>query len=186
MVSGYGRLLSSYMGILHRVWRPISILALQHTFRPGAWLWSWEPAYQYIVFYIQKGYFKTLTCYCLSLILHCSQSEYVFECGNGIMCEDGRINNRVDQIHLKSRYGHILRHNSKGVKARVGSEAMECWISLIADYTSKHFTYVKDTLPAVSGLTSRMPRDLCGPYLAGLWEHNLGRQLLWKSVRGMH
>ena len=110
-----------------------------------------------------------------SRILHCSQSEYVFEYGNGVICEDGCLNDKVGQIHLKSRYGHILRHNSKGVKARAGSEVMECWISLIADYTSKYFTYVKDTLPALSGLASRMPRDLCGSYLAGLWEHNLGR-----------
>ena len=44
---------------------------------------------------------------------------------------------------------------------------------------------LKDTLPAPSGLASRMPRDICGFNLAGLWEHNLGRQLLWKSFRGI-
>ena len=52
---------------------------------------------------------------------------------------------------------------------------MEYWISLIPDYTSKHFTHVKDILPALSGLASRMSRDLCGSYLAELWEHNLGQ-----------
>ncbi|OCK99950.1 uncharacterized protein K441DRAFT_725474 [Cenococcum geophilum 1.58] len=62
---------------------------------------------------------------------------------------------------------------------------MEYWISLIPDYTSKHFTHVKDTLPVLSDLATRMPGNLCGSYLAGLWERNLGRQLLWKFVRSM-
>ena len=50
---------------------------------------------------------------------------------------------------------------------------------------SQTFLLLKDTLLAPSGLASRMPRDICGFNLAGLWEHNLGRQLLWKSFRGI-
>jgi hypothetical protein len=61
------------------------------------------------------------------------------------------------------------------------AEAMEYRISLIPDHTSKHFTHVKDILPALSGLASRMSRDRCGPYLAELWEHNLGRQCYGSS-----
>ena len=44
---------------------------------------------------------------------------------------------------------------------------------------------MKDTLPVLSGLANRIPGDLCGSYLAGLLEHNLGRQLPWKFVKGM-
>jgi len=95
------------------------------------------------------------------------------------MCEDALI------IKLtKSTKSHDTAILLGIIHKELKRELAQNTISLIPDYTSKHFTHVKDTLPVLSGLASRMPGDLCGPYLTRLSEHNLGRQLLWEFVRG--
>ncbi|KAK5117737.1 hypothetical protein LTR85_008712 [Meristemomyces frigidus] len=60
----------------------------------------------------------------------------------------------------------------------------ERWRDLVSQYSHRHLTYATDTLPALSGLAkswqARSPG--LGQYLAGLWEHDLLRGLLWQCV----
>jgi hypothetical protein len=57
------------------------------------------------------------------------------------------------------------------------------WRTIVEDYCLLDLTRESDRLPALSGLASRfkehLPRN--DRYLAGLWESDLGRDLLWES-----
>jgi hypothetical protein len=53
------------------------------------------------------------------------------------------------------------------------------WASIIEEYSRLTLTFEKDRLPALSGI-ARLANHFCpGRYVAGLWEKDLPRQLLW-------
>ncbi|KAK4541031.1 hypothetical protein LTR36_008400 [Oleoguttula mirabilis] len=60
----------------------------------------------------------------------------------------------------------------------------ERWRDLVGQYSHRDLTYATDALPALSGLAkswqARSPG--LGRYLAGLWEHDLLRGMLWRCV----
>lgn len=56
----------------------------------------------------------------------------------------------------------------------------DAWHDIVTGYTSKHLTYEKDRLPALSGLARRFGQMKPGvAYLGGLWRDSLGLDLLW-------
>ncbi|KAF8228989.1 HET-domain-containing protein [Tricholoma matsutake] len=76
----------------------------------------------------------------------------------------------------KDRIGNLgaLRNDMKALHG--------LWRTIIEDYSLLDLTYETDRLAALSGLASRFkeyfPRN--DHYLAGLWESDLGRDLLWE------
>ncbi|CAG8955872.1 hypothetical protein HYFRA_00008722 [Hymenoscyphus fraxineus] len=56
----------------------------------------------------------------------------------------------------------------------------EQWYNLVLAYSALDITYETDRLPALSGLASSFSQRLNCAYLAGLWEHDLWRGLLWQ------
>jgi hypothetical protein len=57
------------------------------------------------------------------------------------------------------------------------------WRKMITLYTQKHFTFQKDILPALSGITNRVRG--AGHYYGGAWEYTLPYDLLWFSIAGL-
>ncbi|KAF9461085.1 heterokaryon incompatibility protein-domain-containing protein, partial [Collybia nuda] len=57
------------------------------------------------------------------------------------------------------------------------------WRTVVEDFSLLDLTYESDRLPALSGLASRfseyLPKN--NRYMAGLWENDLARDLLWKA-----
>ncbi|KAE9369225.1 HET-domain-containing protein [Stipitochalara longipes BDJ] len=59
------------------------------------------------------------------------------------------------------------------------------WLRAAESYSSRNLTYEADKLPAISGLAATIAGLLKGDvYLAGIWEKDLIRGLLWISVPG--
>lgn len=58
----------------------------------------------------------------------------------------------------------------------------ELWRELASQYSSRQLTYASDALEAISGLASVWSQRAKCRYLAGLWEDDLERSLLWKCV----
>ena len=54
------------------------------------------------------------------------------------------------------------------------------WVQIIRDYTRRNLTRQSDILPALAGLASIFQAYLGDRYLAGLWEGDLPRGLLWR------
>ncbi|KAF2103351.1 HET-domain-containing protein [Rhizodiscina lignyota] len=55
------------------------------------------------------------------------------------------------------------------------------WRYVVSEYSQRKLTYDNDVLPALSGLASRMVNEQTGRYLAGLWEHDLLRGMVWSA-----
>ena len=53
------------------------------------------------------------------------------------------------------------------------------WRGSVEDFSTRHLTYWRDRLPAMSGTVSRYSRDIESPYLAGLWLSDFPRCLAW-------
>lgn len=62
----------------------------------------------------------------------------------------------------------------------------DAWWEVVAEYTKRHLTQSSDKLLAISGAAQLFQRYWKTQYIAGLWEHNLSGDLLWRqrSPRG--
>ncbi|KAH9211176.1 heterokaryon incompatibility protein-domain-containing protein [Leptodontidium sp. 2 PMI_412] len=54
------------------------------------------------------------------------------------------------------------------------------WKRIVEEYSRREFTYVKDKLPALFGVSELVERSCKHKYLAGLWDSDLVPQLLWR------
>ena len=75
----------------------------------------------------------------------------------------------------------VLRRVFQGMGLRMGEkgELWERWYDLVRVYSGLEFTYWSDVLPALSGVASLVGDATGWRYLAGLWEEDLQRGLLW-------
>jgi hypothetical protein len=53
------------------------------------------------------------------------------------------------------------------------------WLSSVQEYTDRDLTFTKDKLPAISGVAKFFQSKHESDYLAGLWKHDIARELLW-------
>jgi hypothetical protein len=116
-------------------------------------------------------------------VLHYTKDEIVFECRTGYRCECSNIwrgNDEAVSGCLKLAYAQILDESRS-----LGRGDRYLGNRVVGEYTKKQMTYERDTLPALSGVADRMPVDLTGKYLAGLWEQDLIYGLLWTSEHGL-
>lgn len=60
--------------------------------------------------------------------------------------------------------------------------AHEYWRRIVQDYTARELTDVRDKLPAISGLAQVFQQVIQSPYIAGMWENQLARDLLWTRL----
>ncbi|KAJ9603344.1 hypothetical protein H2200_012122 [Cladophialophora chaetospira] len=84
--------------------------------------------------------------------------------------------------HEMRAYPDRTKHS---VSSRVRPHEPACvrdWIELVSTYSESKITYVEDRLVAIAGLAWRCANEAyLGRYLAGLWEYEMTRQLLWDS-----
>jgi hypothetical protein len=129
--------------------------------------------------------------------LHYTKDEIVFECRTGYRCEYGSIWSGIKPAVsdcLKLAYAQILEDSRKsgdGDRYIGPTFTSSCnketllWFRILGEYTATRITFDRDTLPALFGVADKMPLDLMGKYLAGLWEQNLIYGLLWRSQDGL-
>jgi hypothetical protein len=60
---------------------------------------------------------------------------------------------------------------------------LDGWRALVEDYSLHQLTVPTDKLPALSGVASRVHKQMKSRYLAGLWERMLLRDLSWFCFR---
>jgi len=56
---------------------------------------------------------------------------------------------------------------------------LQVYYVCVYHFSMRKLTYSSDTLPAFSGLASALKKDVLGEYLAGLWEADIFRGLVW-------
>ncbi|ETS02277.1 hypothetical protein M419DRAFT_51478, partial [Trichoderma reesei RUT C-30] len=91
--------------------------------------------------------------------------------------EDTIIDDKLDRIDTAEL---SLIHSSGPWR---GDYDYDGWYYPILQYSKKKLTYETDRLPAVSSYAKLIASKSGDTYLAGLWENNLHRGLLWKLQR---
>ncbi|KKP01075.1 hypothetical protein THAR02_06812 [Trichoderma harzianum] len=94
-----------------------------------------------------------------------------------IRTEDNIINDKQDRI---DKAESSIIHTSTPWR---GDYDYQGWYNLMLEYSNKELTYQTDRLPAVSSYADLIASKSGDTYLAGLWEKNLHRGLLWKIHR---
>lgn len=108
-------------------------------------------------------------------VLHYNTKQIYFECDQGVIGEDGSVQDR--------RFCPIreLRPNKAPGRSIFGGH-YDIWNNLIATYGSRSLTKNTDKLPAMSGLTAMFRDRLQAKYIAGLWDKALIEGLAWQGL----
>ena len=113
--------------------------------------------------------------------------EVVWECKASCLCECGGTQSRpgdyVSQL-LPSPERLLQDANTGTTDERLfsdGEEAYQFWRDAVKAFARRELTYATDRLPAISALASRVHREIRDEYLAGLWQGDLIRQLMWHN-----
>ena len=113
----------------------------------------------------------------------------LFECAKGRSCECetlninlGDLNSFSTTVDMFNPVAGIIRRRdlSKGhITPEITQEYWTAWKTAVYNFSQAFLTKETDRLPAMSGMASRMPREIFGDYIAGLWTGDLLEELLW-------
>lgn len=65
-------------------------------------------------------------------------------------------------------------------------ELLHAWYGCLADFSERNISFMRDRLPAISGLVQLLRQQLPGEYYAGVWKTDIHRGLLWRSDQKVH
>lgn len=66
-------------------------------------------------------------------------------------------------------------------KGRIATREAEEWVTIVKQFSQRHFTYETDKMPAIMSIVSEWEtRFRQEAYWAGLWSATLDKQLMWK------
>ncbi|KAF2814816.1 uncharacterized protein BDZ99DRAFT_352758, partial [Mytilinidion resinicola] len=82
-------------------------------------------------------------------------------------------------LSFQSRANGTTTPSNPTTEAGERDRALRRWAVIVAEFSGRDLTYAADKLPALSGLASSFNNILGDQYLAGLWQSDLHRSLLW-------
>ncbi|KAH7126518.1 heterokaryon incompatibility protein-domain-containing protein [Dactylonectria estremocensis] len=103
-------------------------------------------------------------------IAHFTKTEIIWECRSQQAFENG--------ARLQCAVGLAYRF------ARAGDDLEYYWKVLVMEYSKRELTYESDRLPAISSVAAHFSKSIPGRYLAGVWEHWLFSDMVWKASWG--
>jgi hypothetical protein len=63
------------------------------------------------------------------------------------------------------------------------AELLTSWLDIVEEYSRLRLSYESDRLPALTGVATVFERKINSQYLAGIWENDVARGLLWDVTR---
>ncbi|KAI9737764.1 MAG: hypothetical protein M1834_009132 [Cirrosporium novae-zelandiae] len=110
------------------------------------------------------------------------QAQMFLKCHSGVRWEDGSYVSEVWQPLPKGRTGpSFFKPLKEPSLFDMRLNLLENWyLALAFTYTATLLTKGRDRLPALSGVVQEMQSIIGGRYLAGVWEADLIKGLLWK------
>lgn len=107
-----------------------------------------------------------------SRILTYTKHELRWTCLSGTACECGL-------------FGEFATDPFRSVfSVEEEAEVHKLWHDVLERYTQRNITYIKDRLPALSGIAKVVQDISRSEYIAGLWSKTLIRDLAWSAVSG--
>jgi hypothetical protein len=117
-------------------------------------------------------------------VLHFTKREIVWECRTQTIFEHGSYTLPQDyETKLLLTTGERNRNNRSTPGWRMPrKERFREWYKLVQIYSAKKLTRNDDRLPAIAGLATRFHSMCHSTYLAGIWEEDVMRGLLWNTA----
>ncbi|RFN50619.1 het-domain-containing protein [Fusarium flagelliforme] len=115
-------------------------------------------------------------------IVHFTESEMIWECVECLRCECMEVEADKSEATLWTEFSMVRNSRITGpTRESVQTVNMlyEQWRKLIGFYGRLILTKDSDRLPALSGLAKLCQSQGAGKYLAGLWENDLLKSLVW-------
>ncbi|OJD28826.1 het domain-containing protein [Diplodia corticola] len=106
--------------------------------------------------------------------LICSLQKFVYVCDSKYRAEDGVMPGRSVN---KSMFHELEQSVRRGGKQNLYT----VWYNSVHQYSHRSLTFAQDCFPAVSALAAMIADRTGDRYIAGLWEADLHRGLLWRS-----
>jgi hypothetical protein len=111
-------------------------------------------------------------------ILWFSSAELGWSCWSSTACE---CTPELTSKWLSGSAKRIKVSSSLLLNPKAATEYLATWRTLVPEFTKRILTVPTDRLPALSGLASALQTHLNSRYLAGLWESDLSKELIWAS-----
>lgn len=109
-------------------------------------------------------------------VLHYGRDQLMWECNSQpLTSETGETQSPYEVFIRISGNTHVDSDLGK----------RDIWESIVEEYTRRKISYLRDRLPAISGMASKLRLDgiRYGRYVAGLWEEDLDFQITWQAVK---
>ncbi|KIW49260.1 hypothetical protein PV05_10954 [Exophiala xenobiotica] len=102
-----------------------------------------------------------------------------FQCQEGLFCEDGTI--RLKEANQEGRYilSEPLANETESIAAK--ETMLRRWYHMVDQYSMRGIYEPHDIFAALAGIAKAVQNTLRCRYLAGIWEVDLIRGLLWHS-----
>jgi len=115
-----------------------------------------------------------------SRLLHFGNSRIHFRCRHFIWSENLSSEAPTTDGGLPGRVS-VYAENPQTPEDKIG--LYDSWYTVCSDYNWRHFTHSEDKLHAMAGLARYFAEKIQDRYIAGLWENDLARGLMWHMSR---
>jgi hypothetical protein len=102
--------------------------------------------------------------------LHFHPTEMIMECKSGLFCECSGLN-KLGRSRRKSLDVNLLENTDK--------TSFDDWFEVVEEYSRLRLTRESDRLVALIGVATGFQNFFKCGYLAGLWQNDIARGLLW-------
>ncbi|PVH76824.1 HET-domain-containing protein [Cadophora sp. DSE1049] len=114
-----------------------------------------------------------------SRTLHFHAEELVWECKSAVQCECQSLD-RTYGFEQTGMQGWLKNFVTGSLHSNDSVEELgHVWLDLVSEFGALGLTHESDRLPALSGLASKFSDKCLGSYVAGIWEHDVARGLLF-------
>jgi len=112
-------------------------------------------------------------------IVHFTARELVWECSQTMSCCCTPAN--TIGPGLQKQVSSLLGIQAGNSPLTSEQDLFTLWYQIVTCYTTKNLTRESDRLVALSGIAKKAQIKLNSEYLAGLWEEDLARGLVWNA-----
>ncbi|KAF4628861.1 hypothetical protein G7Y89_g9289 [Cudoniella acicularis] len=108
-------------------------------------------------------------------------AELTWDCGSKFNCECGQLFSR----DMGDKFNMVIQVLPKfcfvGERLDIDPDMMfTTWLDVVTHFSKLKLTFLQDKLPALVGIAKRIATQYQSEYLAGLWQADIARGLLWK------
>jgi hypothetical protein len=111
-------------------------------------------------------------------------AELTWDCGgSGGFCFDCECGHLKTQSFALEDFNVLDKERFVGESASAVTkeEALITWLDIVVHFSKLRLTFTQDRLPAIAGIAKRAANIIQSGYLAGLWEADIARGLVWRA-----